>query len=427
MDNVQINLFSFQRQDINLFRDIYNNIFEYLSYIDKLALLYANPRIYDCINKDFLNPEKIIKEEFKKFEINYDIFYSRFLQNSPDLNGKNFGNTVLFGGILLGIITSNIYFNSDLDFVHFSYKDGMFCPIKNIIFRNPNASYISNYHHQSKESDEHDEIKVIDWTTYDFLNYPAYLIKMEAMEGRIHQHNTLLHKTKSLLKYLDKHCDYDFTKIVYDGKKIRIKNMDSIFKKSVKLNFSEIFKNDIQFRSGGIPFFAFNEKFPYDILMRIEQRVKKYTKKGYNIEFENQIFRAKDILRDLVFRYDLNLIGELKIDKEPLNPFKPIFLHEGKIDNLLLKNSATTISNRNFKKLCKKLKYIIDKHDLCFNKKISSFIQKCDYYFIHYLFEMYKIKNRTIQYLKFFLMDKKIFEPYSEEEFEKYCEQFIHF
>lgn len=415
-----INPFSSSLRDINLFRNIYDKIFDHLSYIDRLAILYANPRIYPHIDRVLLDPEKIIREEFERNDIDYHIFKSRFLQSSPDLITEK-GKSILFGGILLGIITSNINPNSDFDLLHFECRENIFYPIKTISFRNPYHSYLSTYHHPSNRN--------IETTLFHFLNYPAYLIGTEAFKWK-YQHNTLLYKTNSILEYIDEYCDYEFTKIIYDGKKIKIKNINSIFEKTIKINYSKILKNDIKFNymnNENEYYLIFIQRCVYYFLSRIESRTKKYMKRGFIIDFGDCPFKVGDVIDDVICRY--NIIFTKKFKSNHL-PFKQKYLEENESDMsymILLKKSLVIIPEPEFKRLYKNLDKIIDKYDLSLNqnnKKMKKFVKNSNYYFIHYLIKMYHIEGtnsvNNAQFKVFLDSNQiKIFEPY-EERYKKF-------
>lgn len=290
--------------EIVKFRFMYDVIIEkYLSYRDTLALLYAIPRIHTYMNKHILNPEWIIKREFAKFNISYENFISKFQQNK-NINGNIF--SIVFGGIMLGIIRSNIYEESDLDFIHYQTKPGSSnCfPVSEVVINTgPNS--------RSENQDRRYTRNMQGVNSCFRFSYPLMLIKTEgtSADGRMYQHNTILYETASISEYLDKDIDLELTKIYYDGKKIRIKNIDLIFNEKEYVNVNKIFKKDYELylkingeKNGERIWEDENYEF---ILNRIHNRIRKYRKRKFEMIYDENELKIPKILKKISDKYHL--------------------------------------------------------------------------------------------------------------------------
>ena len=270
-------------------KDIWNYIFRYLKYIDCISLLRAYPNLYHDIDPKYLNVQNVINSEMTRFKLKYDNLVYRM------------GNTgILYGGLLLGIIRNHIYKDSDVDLIHYDYKDNIYYPVKEITLNvGRDNTFTSTYNYNSQTS----------WTgCVGEVAYPIFLIKTDgsSSDDRMYQHNSIITPTPSLAHYLNQMCDLEFTKIYYDGTKIHIKDLNSIITKTCHYNINYVFKYMFK-----IYFECNNNKWIDDLwistIKRIIFRINKYRSRNFNviINYHNQNIDTAGIIKNIISKYGL--------------------------------------------------------------------------------------------------------------------------
>lgn len=255
-------------------KDLLNYTSQFLSYIDLFALLHACPRLYPLIDKKYLDPQQVIRREFLKFGLEYENLVTRMTPNS-----------LLYGGIMLGILTSDIRKESDLDLLHFEKNNKIYSPVEELTIKCGKYNTLE---------------KTFVWNINQYagcwiLSYELCLVKVDgtSSDNRMYQNNTILHKTESLANYLDYSCDLDITKIYYYQNRLHIKNIKAIFEKRFDLNVNHHLKREFAKYNSAVAKeeifdlgeWAYQTFWNY-ILERLLERIQKYKKRGYRPQDE---------------------------------------------------------------------------------------------------------------------------------------------
>lgn len=364
------------------FQDIFQLIADnYLTYFEKLCLNEVIPIKLQNFDKD-------IQNVFKNNGISYNNFKAK-------LND----NTFCTGGILLGILLNNINPNSDIDLYHFKFENNIYQPVKQIeVDTGPDVNYR--------------EIRIYDKPDHQgewLMMYGTTIIKTEGTsnDNRMYQHNTLSENTQSLCKYIDKHSDFDFTKIIYYQNKLYIKNFQSILKKECDYDILYDFNFQI-YQLMKHNNFIYNDNISINpIVYRMNERIKKYKERGFkiNLYYDSKIKISQNIFlnlyKNICDKYLIYSINDLKrlskIERLSKNYYLPFnnnpfsFYDLNKINDDEKLNHINIMSwnfsHKDIKKLSKEFDEIFVKYDLLSNVKLST----------NKYFELLKIMSKIIE------------------------------
>lgn len=269
----------------SLTKDIFNVIIEYLNYIEILALK-KTLKFFDeniKINEEFTI--NYIKKIFAKYSIKYENLIKRMTKHS-----------FLFGGMLLGILNKTIDNESDLDIIHYRMAWGKIFRVDSITIKTGEENKFSrtlNYHSNRYSG------------CIGEISYPFDLIKLDGSsdDNKIYQHITTLYNPKCMFKYMNENCDFDFTKVLFDGKKIYIKNLNSLIKKTTNFDVNKRFKIDFRNRLKLCSNIWQDDLWTY-VSSRMHERIIKYQQKGYTI-LNNGIFNTVESVINIINNYNL--------------------------------------------------------------------------------------------------------------------------
>lgn len=251
-------------------------IFNELSYRDKLAYIYANPRSFESL-KNELNIDQYFQKIFKKYNLDFNYFQKSF--------GKFGAKTLFYGGMLLGIIEDNISAESDFDFIHFLKNNKYEIIDKSIKIKN-------EY----------------------YLLYPSSSIKHDEIsdkDKKLYQHNQLTKDVDNIYQHLNNVIDLDITKIILINGKLKIYDINKFFSKKDYVNINKYFYFQIK---NYLNFFKIDlKKSNYfwknyiwiKILIIMFLRIKKYKKRVYDIELSENISSKKKFIKNIFDKYGL--------------------------------------------------------------------------------------------------------------------------
>ena len=256
------------------FSDIINYISKnFLCYVDSLSLSIAYPSIKKYVNKEYLDVNKII---FKRL---HEIFKDK---TQEFIDNLMIYKRYISGSFILQCIYSVYWENSDVDiyYIDDNINETLHPPFDEFIWNktlNVNK-YNLNY--------------VGDYQSYEFIPVNSRHFKCNNIQvdyiGIIKESSVDVHANHSchtycpsinydsIFHFVDDIYDIDICKIIYDGKRIYIRNLDNLFKKSsnAHLHLDKYIRTDLW------PEASITQ--PQLIIKTIE-RIKKYKLRGFTI------------------------------------------------------------------------------------------------------------------------------------------------
>ena len=142
--------------------------------------------------------------------------------------------------------------------------------------------------------------------------------------------------------YLDNIIDFEITKIYYDGNKIRIKDINSIFNKECFIDVLHIINQNIISHNCQTTTNELKSKLIMKTLKRIKYRITKYTKRGYTIHYDLQVVLDNYELlpNNMIFKNWKNDLHELediiffsKNNEETNNSIKELIIMHFQLGN----------------------------------------------------------------------------------------------
>lgn len=269
--------------DIIIIPELFENILIFLRPIEQLALKY----VCKSTSTIFIDWPKLVKKFLDKRVYSPDDFIN-LIQKS---------NSIISGSAILQILYDEKWKDSDIDV--YTLTEGDMPPSRNnpkneypdLLF--PDSLCGQGYSAMSQADDISDQIVHV-------KGYPAKLfikkygvLPFHSMKYKHENHDLVINwlritkyweiKLKSLHSYIDYYFDLSCCKVSFDGKNLRVKDLERLFKRksTVDLNFAKYRKY-----IGLIYKESFFEKVPNPESVskqRITERIKKYTERGFEI------------------------------------------------------------------------------------------------------------------------------------------------
>lgn len=242
---------------------IVNHIFSFLTYVERICLLKAYPKIHKFVKKQ-LECKPFIKEGLKRYGIPV----------KPFLIALTRGQGYLSGSFILSCLTGHAFKPNDID---------VFCVETKTIFPGPN---INPKHIYSLFSYELYQIGLINKSTEKHSITPKYA----HMNGIMKVRNLFVKDTSkksiqeirlnegSIFDHID-NFDFEFNKIMYDGKKLYVKNWNSIIYGKCVVDVNDVYDEGIQKRTH-------HPKNICSAIKNLKNRQIKYQKRGYLIKYQ---------------------------------------------------------------------------------------------------------------------------------------------
>jgi hypothetical protein len=266
---------------MDIIHDTLDNVARHLCYIDLLSLSIASPSIRKYVRKDRYDINKIIQSRLSgKFGnlINAKSFIEELIKY----------NNYISGSFILQCLYNCEWKNSDIDvycmskesFITNSYgiiiahiEEDVKTPLNFLWFLFKHKfECIENAHtyeemHLMQRMYNLDNIMI----NYIMVNpTPIY----ESINTRPYSLRKTIHHD-TIFKFVDFSFDLEVCKVIYDGSRLYIKNIESLFKRECKINLDLDKYIRRSFHGGGIS--------DEELIIILRNRVEKYEQRGFKI------------------------------------------------------------------------------------------------------------------------------------------------
>lgn len=275
------------------FSDIINYITQnYLCYVDLLALTLAYPPVKQYIHSCHYDVKKLILSRLQKI----------FGEHTQEFNDNLIKyRQYISGSFVLQCIYNTSWENSDIDVyyiepnnIHFhQYQQDIFIWNAENNINKYNLTYSGNYksYEYLPVSSRH---FVCNNVKLDYIViFPNHTCDNEYVSPL---RNMPKHNYKSIFHFVDDIYDINICKIIYDGQRIYVKNLNNLFAKQTSVNLHL----NKYYRTGFWP----EESIPeYKLIVKVLKRVKKYKSRGFNI---NLTFEPVTEIVNAIHRYKID-------------------------------------------------------------------------------------------------------------------------
>jgi hypothetical protein len=248
-----------------LSRNVWFNITNYLNYID-------------CKNFSNVFPFLPIDYSIKKFISRLKFRLSEMGLN-PDLVISNMikHKVVISGSLILQILLDEKWENSDIDFYRYGTKRRNWDDYHSFLYSiNPveREDYYTDNKYKLLKPNDHYQVLPI--------SSRKYFIKFTKGSGATVNYIIIQPNNKKNIKncdeFIDILFDFDFCKNIFTGKKLIIKNLDSIINKQCRLNL-----NHYSLKVHGKNLIDLDKNCYMNMLKIKNKRVEKYRNRGFKV------------------------------------------------------------------------------------------------------------------------------------------------
>lgn len=280
----------FESDDIDFFMKKFNNnfledkelVFEFVpelksNFEKSLYWFHDDPNKNDlmsfsigCISDAYLfdqmssiNEDYLRKADEKRKQMSHDwiyfVFYGNIFYNADDEIGYYNWRKYL-SKETIEILEKSEFFAEDRDFFKYAHQD-----ISSII------NYLETNINTESTREEINVIVMYLSEKYQKKDFPEHFGSI--YRQRLNLFNFVAMKGNSLCKGIDQDFDLDFCKIIFDGKRLKIKNFNSVIKKQAEYNVRTFYRELIKCAESCTDF----EKKFRSVMEKIDDRIRKYT------------------------------------------------------------------------------------------------------------------------------------------------------